>query len=79
MSRRLWLCRHGQTAANAHELVQGAGIDLPLNEVGKKQANQLGKGVRLQASPSLRPPTTYMLSSAIANAARLAYIDYDLS
>jgi hypothetical protein len=77
-SRRLWLCRHGQTAANAHELVQGAGIDLPLNEIGKKQADQLGKGVRSRAAvpASLH---THTMSSAPANAARFPKLAVNLS
>ena len=30
--KRLYLCRHGETAANAEKVMQGSGIDLPLNE-----------------------------------------------
>lgn len=30
--KRLYLCRHGETEANATGLMQGSGIDLDLNE-----------------------------------------------
>ena len=43
--QRLWLCRHGQTAANQHHLIQGSGIDLPLNTVGQQQALKLGEAL----------------------------------
>lgn len=35
---KLVIIRHGQTDGNVQNLVQGAGLDLPLNEVGKAQA-----------------------------------------
>lgn len=49
-TQRLWLCRHGQTAGNEHHLVQGGGLDLPLNELGNRQGDRLGKAV--SAAPS---------------------------
>lgn len=35
---RLFLIRHGETDFNKKQMMQGRGIDAPLNEVGKKQA-----------------------------------------
>ncbi|TPX62660.1 hypothetical protein PhCBS80983_g00327 [Powellomyces hirtus] len=39
--KRLYLCRHGQTSANASGVLQGSGIDQPLNEEGTLQAERL--------------------------------------
>ncbi|KAI8901667.1 histidine phosphatase superfamily [Globomyces pollinis-pini] len=39
--KRLFLCRHGETAANASGVLQGSGIDNPLNEKGVFQATCL--------------------------------------
>eukprot|EP01045_Picozoa_sp_COSAG04_P009436 COSAG04_NODE_544_length_12827_cov_262.923421_12_plen_140_part_00 len=82
--QRLWLCRHGQTAANQHHLIQGSGIDLPLNTVGQQQALKLGEAlasfrfdviassdlIRAKASPvsSLSHPPPHLLISAAARA-----------
>lgn len=38
----LFLLRHGQTTANAQEIIQGPRIDAPLSDVGQRQANALG-------------------------------------
>lgn len=38
---KLYIFRHGQTDGNVRNIVQGAGIDLPLNETGKVQAENL--------------------------------------
>jgi len=38
---RLYLCRHGQTYANAKRIVQGAGINSSLTPLGKTQAQFL--------------------------------------
>ena len=35
---KLIIFRHGETDGNVKNIVQGAGIDCPLNETGKKQA-----------------------------------------
>ena len=35
---KLLIIRHGQTGGNVKGLVQGAGLDLPLNETGRAQA-----------------------------------------
>jgi probable phosphoglycerate mutase len=35
----IYLIRHGQTNYNKEGIVQGSGIDMPLNELGQQQAN----------------------------------------
>ena len=40
---RVYFCRHGRTTLNAQNIVQGGGMDAPLDDVGIKQAAQLGK------------------------------------
>ena len=57
----LYLVRHGRTEANAHLRLQGR-IDLPLNDVGRRQAAALGLAIteidRLICSPMLRTRQT---------------------
>src|ERR1035437_2074299 len=38
IDRELYIIRHGQTDHNAAGIVQGKGVDLSLNEKGRKQA-----------------------------------------
>lgn len=38
-SKKIYLVRHGQTNYNLNKIVQGSGIDAPLNETGRKQAD----------------------------------------
>ena len=38
MNKKIYLVRHGQTEYNRRGVVQGSGIDAPLNEVGRRQA-----------------------------------------
>ncbi len=38
MEKTLYIIRHGQTDFNLKGIVQGRGVDSPLNETGKKQA-----------------------------------------
>ena len=38
MSKKIYLIRHGQTEYNRRGVVQGSGIDAPLNEIGYAQA-----------------------------------------
>lgn len=35
---RIYLCRHGETEANAQKIMQGSGLDLPLSSRGREQA-----------------------------------------
>lgn len=39
MVKKLYILRHGQTDYNKNGMVQGSGIDAPLNETGYKQAD----------------------------------------
>lgn len=41
----IWLLRHGQTTANAQEVIQGPRIDAPLSELGQRQAASLGEAL----------------------------------
>ncbi|KAK9720538.1 hypothetical protein K7432_004082 [Basidiobolus ranarum] len=38
----LYLCRHGETDLNRKLVLQGRGVNAPLNEIGQKQAELLG-------------------------------------
>ena len=38
-TKKIYLVRHGQTEFNRQGIVQGSGIDAPLNELGRKQAD----------------------------------------
>jgi broad specificity phosphatase PhoE len=40
---RLYLCRHGQTENNRLHIVQGAHVDPPLNDTGRRMAARLGQ------------------------------------
>ncbi len=60
----IFLLRHGQTTANAQEVIQGPRIDAPLSELGQRQADSLGEALAAQAlaavycSPLLRARDT---------------------
>ena len=43
MKKNFYVFRHGQTENNANNIWQGAQLNPPLNEVGKAQAQELGK------------------------------------
>ncbi|WP_035726804.1 histidine phosphatase family protein [Eisenibacter elegans] len=38
MQQTIYLIRHGQTEFNRQNIVQGSGVDAPLNELGQRQA-----------------------------------------
>lgn len=40
---KLYIFRHGQTDGNVKNIVQGAGVDIELNALGRSQAAQLGE------------------------------------
>jgi 2,3-bisphosphoglycerate-dependent phosphoglycerate mutase len=74
----LWLVRHGESAGNVARLVaeqsgaltieiQGRDVDVPLSELGEKQARALGSWFRAQPEPE-RP--TVLLSSPYLRARR---------
>lgn len=46
MEKLLYIIRHGQTDLNREGIVQGRGIDAPLNETGKEQANAFFQAYR---------------------------------
>lgn len=45
-SKRLFIVRHGETEYNRQGMVQGRGIDAPLNDLGKRQAEAFYKQYR---------------------------------
>jgi broad specificity phosphatase PhoE len=42
---RIFLVRHGQSAANAQQVIQGPRIDAELSELGQRQASSLGQAL----------------------------------
>lgn len=48
---KLVIIRHGQTDGNVQNMVQGAGVDLPLNEVGQAQAAEAAEKLSLYRLP----------------------------
>lgn len=60
----IWLVRHGQTTANAQQVIQGPRIDAPLSELGERQAASLGEALAgeplsaVYTSPLLRARAT---------------------
>ncbi|HJQ94013.1 MAG TPA: histidine phosphatase family protein, partial [Candidatus Thermoplasmatota archaeon] len=42
---RIYLVRHGQTTANAEEIIQGPRIDAALSELGLRQATSVGEAL----------------------------------
>lgn len=73
------LVRHGQTDWNFQEIIQGR-EDIPLNEIGKKQASQSAAALRAESwdiivsSPLVRAHET---AQAIANAVEIDAIHLD--
>lgn len=61
---KLYIFRHGQTDGNVRNIVQGAGVDIELNETGRRQAERLaaelkGEGLDvIYASPMKRADET---------------------
>ena len=50
---KLIIFRHGETDGNVKNIVQGAGIDCPLNETGKKQAALLRDRLASEKLPAV--------------------------
>ncbi|MDN5203225.1 histidine phosphatase family protein [Fulvivirgaceae bacterium BMA10] len=48
-SKKIYLIRHGQTDFNKNGMVQGSGVDAPLNETGRKQAESFYQSYRNMA------------------------------
>ena len=47
-TKTFYLVRHGETAANHSRLLQGSGINQPLNEKGRAQASALAERFKTQ-------------------------------
>ena len=65
---RIFLVRHGQTTANAQEIIQGPRIDAELSELGLRQASSLGQAL---AREPLQAVYTSPLTRARQTAAAL--------
>jgi broad specificity phosphatase PhoE len=48
---RVFLCRHGETENNRLKIVQGARVNVSLNEKGREQARRLGEALQRATSP----------------------------
>lgn len=61
---KLYIFRHGQTNGNVNNIVQGAGVDIELNETGRAQAKALSAKLKdehldvIYASPMKRADET---------------------
>lgn len=71
---RLWIARHGQNEDNAGGILNGH-RDLPLTELGRQQARELGEGIKaaglefdvVYSSPLVRAYETAMIVAGIAS------------
>ncbi|RKP40299.1 phosphoglycerate mutase, partial [Dimargaris cristalligena] len=61
----LYLCRHGETDLNKLNVLQGSGVDAPLNDTGREQAQRLGNRFRSQ-------PVDWLISSDLRRAKETA-------
>jgi broad specificity phosphatase PhoE len=66
---RLFLCRHGETDSNAQSLLQGSGVDAPLNAVGRSQAATLAASLA-----STMPAMDAVFSSTLSRSVETADI-----
>ncbi|MBL0308661.1 MAG: histidine phosphatase family protein [Bacteroidetes bacterium] len=64
--RELYIVRHGQTDHNAKGIIQGKGVDLPLNETGQKQANAFFQAYRSVPFDALYSSTLLRAQQTIA-------------
>mmetsp|Transcript_15467 Transcript_15467/g.34727 ORF Transcript_15467/g.34727 Transcript_15467/m.34727 type:complete len:369 (-) Transcript_15467:497-1603(-) len=51
---RVYLCRHGQTENNRLHIAQGARVDAPLNDTGKRMALRVGRAISNLPSTEMR-------------------------
>ena len=63
---KLYIFRHGQTDGNVRNIVQGAGVDIELNETGRRQAERLaaelkGEGLDVIYASPMKPPASLPL------------------
>jgi hypothetical protein len=65
---RIFFCRHGQTENNRLRLVQGARVNAPLNDVGRKQGRSVGLALA-RADPA---PSSLVFCSPLVRARQTA-------
>jgi probable phosphoglycerate mutase len=70
MTTRLCIVRHGETAWNAEHRVQGQ-LDIPLNSVGLKQAEAVGKALKGESFDALYSSDLIRTQQTAAPAASL--------
>ncbi|MGC9219125.1 MAG: histidine phosphatase family protein, partial [Athalassotoga sp.] len=46
--KTFYLTRHGQTDSNLSGILQGQSLDAPLNDMGIKQAKNIGEYLKIQ-------------------------------
>ena len=69
---KLYIFRHGQTNGNVNNIVQGAGVDIPLNETGHKQAQNLAQKLQpekldiIYSSPMIRARETAQTVASVS-------------
>ena len=76
---RLYLCRHGETDYNRNNIIQGARIDPPINDMGMEQAKLLGQTLyrsiaQPQSTTSNSNSTMLILHSPLQRAQQTAEI-----
>ena len=73
---RLYLCRHGETDYNRNNIIQGARIDPPINDLGIEQAKLLGQTLyrTIPQQQSTTKSTTLILHSPLQRAKQTAEI-----
>jgi broad specificity phosphatase PhoE len=75
---RVYLCRHGQTENNRLNLMQGARVDPPINDVGMAQAERLGMAlVNAAAAAANGAVPSMILHSKLQRARQTAKIASD--
>ncbi|KAJ1653908.1 hypothetical protein IWQ61_006065 [Dispira simplex] len=60
-----YFCRHGETDLNIQGLMQGSGVDAPLNNLGRRQAHYLGQHFR-------SIPVDWVITSGLVRAQQTA-------
>jgi broad specificity phosphatase PhoE len=71
---RLFLCRHGETENNRLKKIQGARVDPPLNDLGRRQAVRLGESFSALKKSGLSVVPTVVLHSNLQRARETAAI-----
>ena len=71
---RLFLCRHGETENNRLKKIQGARVDPPLNDSGRRQAVRLGESFSALKKSGASVVPTIVLHSTLQRARETAAI-----